>query len=77
MTVVAYVIIIIIIIIIIIMIIIIINFINITTGYWDSMEEYTCMIPRETQEGAFYRAALALHQDHFQQAQAVGTDISL
>ena len=35
------------------------------------MEEYTCMIPRETQEGAFYRAALALHQNHFQQAQAV------
>ena len=41
------------------------------TGNWDSMEEYTCMIPRETQEGAFYRAALALHQNHFQQAQAV------
>lgn len=40
-------------------------------GNWDSMEEYTCMIPRETQEGAFYRAALALHQNHFQQAQAV------
>ncbi|RMX59040.1 hypothetical protein pdam_00009963 [Pocillopora damicornis] len=38
-------------------------------GNWDSMEEYTCMIPRETQEGAFYRAALALHQNHFQQAQ--------
>ena len=35
------------------------------------MEEYTCMIPRETQDGAFYRAALALHQNHFQQAQAV------
>jgi len=35
------------------------------------MEEYTCMIPRETQEGAFYRAALALHHDHFQQAQTV------
>lgn len=46
------------------------------TGNWDSMEEYTCMIPRETQEGAFYRAALALHQNHFQQAQAVsGTDL--
>jgi len=39
-------------------------------GNWDRMEEYTCMIPRETQEGAFYRAALALHQNHFQQAQA-------
>ena len=38
-------------------------------GNWESMEEYTCMIPRETQDGAFYRAVLALHQDHFQQAQ--------
>lgn len=43
----------------------------ILVGNWDSMEEYTCMIPRETQDGAFYRAALALHQNHFQQAQAV------
>jgi len=43
----------------------------IPVGNWDSMEEYTCMIPRETQDGAFYRAALALHQNHFQQAQAV------
>ena len=42
-----------------------------SVGNWDSMEEYTCMIPRETQDGAFYRAALALHQNHFQQAQAV------
>ena len=39
------------------------------------MEEYTCMIPRETQEGAFYRAALALHQNHFQQAQAVSVSL--
>lgn len=43
----------------------------IPVGNWDSMEEYTCMIPRETQDGAFYRAALALHQNHYQQAQAV------
>ncbi|XP_015759867.1 PREDICTED: serine/threonine-protein kinase mTOR-like [Acropora digitifera] len=42
----------------------------IRSGNWDRMEEYTCMIPQETQEGAFYRAALALHQNHFQQAQA-------
>uniref|UniRef100_UPI00358FB62C serine/threonine-protein kinase mTOR-like n=1 Tax=Myxine glutinosa TaxID=7769 RepID=UPI00358FB62C len=36
---------------------------------WDSMEEYSCMIPRDTQDGAFYRAVLALHQDHFYLAQ--------
>ena len=35
------------------------------------------MIPRETQEGAFYRAALALHQNHFQQAQAVSCGATL
>ena len=40
------------------------------------MEEYTCMIPRETQEGAFYRAALALHQNHFQQAQGVSSNLN-
>ena len=44
---------------------------SLLSGNWDRMEEYTCMIPQETQEGAFYRAALALHQNHFQQAQAV------
>uniref|UniRef100_A0AAQ4QZI1 Serine/threonine-protein kinase TOR n=1 Tax=Gasterosteus aculeatus aculeatus TaxID=481459 RepID=A0AAQ4QZI1_GASAC len=35
----------------------------------DSMEEYTCMIPRDTHDGAFYRAVLALHQDLFSLAQ--------
>ncbi|MGH0147042.1 UNVERIFIED_CONTAM: hypothetical protein FKN15_060862 [Acipenser sinensis] len=39
------------------------------TGHWDSMEEYTCMIPRDTHDGAFYRAVLALHQDLFSLAQ--------
>ncbi|NXC82578.1 MTOR kinase, partial [Cercotrichas coryphoeus] len=38
-------------------------------GKWDSMEEYTCMIPRDTHDGAFYRAVLALHQDLFSLAQ--------
>ncbi|XP_071482072.1 serine/threonine-protein kinase mTOR-like [Diadema antillarum] len=38
-------------------------------GDWDSMEEYTCLIPRDTYDGAFYRAVLAVHQDHFGQAQ--------
>lgn len=35
------------------------------------MEEYTCMIPRDTHDGAFYRAVLALHQDLFSLAQQV------
>ncbi|XP_040182261.1 serine/threonine-protein kinase mTOR isoform X3 [Rana temporaria] len=38
---------------------------------WDSMEEYTCLIPRDTHDGAFYRAVLALHQDLFSLAQQV------
>ncbi|KAM4652055.1 serine/threonine-protein kinase mTOR [Discoglossus pictus] len=36
---------------------------------WHSMEEYTCLIPRDTHDGAFYRAVLALHQDLFSLAQ--------
>ncbi|XP_072283025.1 serine/threonine-protein kinase mTOR isoform X8 [Pyxicephalus adspersus] len=36
---------------------------------WDSMEEYTCLIPRDTHDGAFYRAVLALHQDLYSLAQ--------
>ena len=40
-------------------------------GNWDSMEEYSCLIPRESYDGAFYRAVLAVHQDHFGQAQQV------
>lgn len=45
-------------------------------GHWDSMEEYTCMIPRDTHDGAFYRAVLALHQDLFSLAQQVGCIIT-
>lgn len=44
-----------------------------SAGQWDSMEEYTCMIPRDTHDGAFYRAVLALHQDLFSLAQQVIT----
>ena len=29
---------------------------------WNSMEEYTLMIPREILDGAFYRAVLYVHQ---------------
>ncbi|XP_040292611.1 serine/threonine-protein kinase mTOR-like [Bufo bufo] len=36
---------------------------------WDSMEKYTCLIPRDTYDGAFYRAVLALHQDLYSLAQ--------
>lgn len=43
-------------------------------GDWDSMEEYTCIIPRDTYDGAFYRAVLAVHQDHFGQAQQVSKE---
>lgn len=45
--------------------------VTISVGHWDSMEEYTCMIPRDTHDGAFYRAVLALHQDLFSLAQQV------
>lgn len=45
--------------------------IAVSPGHWDSMEEYTCMIPRDTHDGAFYRAVLALHQDLFSLAQQV------
>ncbi|XP_077998557.1 serine/threonine-protein kinase mTOR-like [Glandiceps talaboti] len=38
-------------------------------GHWESMEEYTCMIPRDTHDGAFYRAVLEVHEDHFSLAQ--------
>ncbi|XP_057312523.1 serine/threonine-protein kinase mTOR-like [Hydractinia symbiolongicarpus] len=37
-------------------------------GEWESMEEYTLMIPRDKVEGAFFRAVLALHQNHFTRA---------
>ncbi|XP_014662370.1 PREDICTED: serine/threonine-protein kinase mTOR-like [Priapulus caudatus] len=36
---------------------------------WESMEEYTCLIPRDTQDGAFYRAVLSMHNDQFPLAQ--------
>lgn len=45
-------------------------------GHWDSMEEYTCMIPRDTHDGAFYRAVLALHQDLFSLAQQVSCGVA-
>ena len=35
------------------------------------MEQYTAMIPRESQDGAFYQAVLCLHMDQYEQAQLV------
>ena len=40
-------------------------------GQWDSMEEYMCLIPRNSYNGAFYRAVFALHTENYQQAQQV------
>lgn len=36
---------------------------------WDAMERYVNCIPRDTQDGAFYRAVLAIHKEHYDQAQ--------
>ncbi|XP_064091213.1 serine/threonine-protein kinase mTOR-like [Macrobrachium nipponense] len=38
-------------------------------GEWPMMEKYTKYIPRDTQEGAFYRAVLAVHKDQYRSAQ--------
>ena len=31
-------------------------------GKWNAMEEYVNFIPKETQDGAFYRSVLAIHK---------------
>lgn len=36
---------------------------------WDAMERYVNCIPRDTQDGAFYRAVLAIHKEQYDQAQ--------
>ncbi|KAG7166823.1 Serine/threonine-protein kinase mTOR-like [Homarus americanus] len=38
-------------------------------GEWTMMEDYAKFIPRDTQEGAFYRAVLAVHKDQYHVAQ--------
>ena len=38
---------------------------------WTIMDRYTNFIPKETQEGAFYRAVLAIHKNQFSVAQEV------
>nr|XP_022907797.1 target of rapamycin [Onthophagus taurus] len=37
--------------------------------HWTSMEKYVTVIPRETQDGAFYRAILAIHEKQYDEAQ--------
>ncbi|EFX64196.1 hypothetical protein DAPPUDRAFT_334482 [Daphnia pulex] len=32
-------------------------------GKWTAMEEYVNFIPKETQDGAFYRSVLAIHRE--------------
>ncbi|XP_071544223.1 serine/threonine-protein kinase mTOR [Panulirus ornatus] len=36
---------------------------------WNMMEEYMKFLPHDTQEGAFYRAVLAVHKDQYRMAQ--------
>lgn len=38
-------------------------------GNWDSLEQYTSAIPRDSQDGAFYRAVLCLHMDQYEMAE--------
>lgn len=46
-------------------------FVNLNVGHWDSMEEYTRVIPRVTTDSAFYQAILAIHRSEFHIAQQV------
>ncbi|KAF5280820.1 hypothetical protein FQR65_LT14927 [Abscondita terminalis] len=36
---------------------------------WTSMERYVNVIPRDTQDGAYYRAILAIHREQYDEAQ--------
>lgn len=36
---------------------------------WESMERFVNFIPQDTQDGAFYRAVLAVHKEQYPQAQ--------
>lgn len=36
---------------------------------WESMEKYTKVMPRESQDGAFYRAVLSIHKEQYDDAQ--------
>lgn len=41
-------------------------------GEWTMMEAYTQSVPRDTYEGAFYRAVLTVHKGQYHLAQQVG-----
>lgn len=43
---------------------------------WDSMERYMSCIPRDTTDGAFYRAVLAVHREQYAVAQQVGNSMN-
>ncbi|KAL7287805.1 hypothetical protein TKK_0018180 [Trichogramma kaykai] len=32
---------------------------------WDAMQQHVALIPKDTQDGAFYRAVLAIHDEHY------------
>ena len=38
---------------------------------WKSMERYVSLLPRETQDGAFYRAIVAINREQWSQAQSL------
>lgn len=42
---------------------------------WESMERYVSCIPKDTMDGSFYRAVLAIHNRQFPAAQQVFTYI--
>ncbi|PSN34470.1 Serine/threonine-protein kinase mTOR [Blattella germanica] len=48
-------------------------------GQWDAMEQYVNCIPRDTQDGAFYRAVLGVHRGQYAAAQqrAYGAMVSV
>lgn len=46
-------------------------------GQWDAMERYVGYIPRDTTDGAFYRAVLAVHRDQFMTASEVSYRLQL
>lgn len=40
-------------------------------GQWNAMDRYVNCIPRDTTDGAFYRAVLSVHSDQFHAAASV------
>jgi FKBP12-rapamycin complex-associated protein len=40
---------------------------------WDQIEKYVQFIPRDTQDGTFYRALICIHKGTYSQAEVVST----